>query len=224
MLYTYCQAYLPDRKSDFPVIHFLGWTRCSQIWTKEITQKLPPNLKQFRKWGLPIQSLCSSLTFDAFLPEKWSALLLLMVLCLAGVADAVDWLTQHLFPSPSPLPPFTVEAVQAPQRFPTHSPSFPGIWAEDGGSCYPVGGSPWQLWQCFWESGLLPDKWEEWSRHQTSHFFSYQIYTWPWKLQPRSGYKQVLKISEWKYRRNLGSWWLGWVTIALESCVDVLDC
>lgn len=158
---------------------------------------LQPDLRCFPSW-----EMIHSLAFD--------------VLCLAGVTDAVDLLTQHLFAPPSLLPPFTVEAVKALQCFPTPSPSFPGIWAEDGGGCCSVGGSPWQLWQCFWESCLLPDKWEEWSRHQTSHFFSCQIYTWPWKIQPLSGSKQILKISEWKYRRNLGSWWLGWVTIALE--------
>lgn len=34
---------------------------------------------------------------------------------------------------PSFLPPFTVEAVKAPQCSPTHFPSFPGTWAEGRG-------------------------------------------------------------------------------------------
>lgn len=94
--------------------------------------KVPPYLKQTPKWRLPLQSFSSSLNFDAFLLEKWFTCLRSRILCLAGVTDDVDLLTQRLFPTPSFLAPFTVEAGEALRCFPTHIPSFPGIWTGMG--------------------------------------------------------------------------------------------
>lgn len=94
----------------------------------------------------------------------------------------------------------------------------------------------WLLFR-WWESmaamAMLLGKWFAYCQiggmkwNQTSYLFSSQIYTWQWKVQPLSGHKQVLKISEWKYRRNVGSWWLGWVTVApwiLYGCFGLLIC
>lgn len=51
-----------------------------------------------------------------------------MVLCLAGVTDAVDLLTQHLFPSPSFLAPtLDCGSRKTLLGLPIHFPSHPWI-------------------------------------------------------------------------------------------------